>query len=493
MAVSTTWNAGGAAPGKEFAISARAMWLLFWAAAGSFLPHLFLQYMGEEAVYPIAAQEMHASGDLIHATAYGLPMGRPGLFVWLIVALADLLGQNNVLIAARLIAIASTVGIALTLAWLVRRLFHDRVFAALAAAIFLSGDVLFNRGWLGYVDPLFSLLTFGAMSCLWVALEERRRSLLLLAAICLSGSFLGKAITGYVFYGVLGLILLWRHPNRSFLFTPLSVLFHAAALAFPFVWDYAIAHNAVLWAMVDQTAFNATNTRPPGAQEFAESLVLFPIQTLVYLLPTSAIVIFALLSRRIGRATFQQNAVLIALFAAALNLLPYWMTAAAKPRYLLPVFPFFALVMAFAVLNAGAAIADLCKKALIGTVALAYAAALVGFPLYEHFFRGSYDNAAQAIIARAGRFPIFVADVTSIGISIVADINARRPQTPPVSRPPDEFASGLVIAAHPDAALGKVDATFSVGPDPDGSQTRYLLCRGEACSADGTTVSHMAF
>ena len=138
--------------------------------------------------------------------------------------------------------------------------------------------------------------------------------------------------------------------------------------------------------------------------------------------------------------------------------------------------------MAYAVLHAGRLMADLSAKALIATVAVAYVAALAGFPAYEHYFRGSYDNAAQAIMARAGGAPIFVTDKTSIGLSIVANINARRPLEPPVTQPPAGFASGVVLTAQPDPAIGEVEMSFALGRDAGGSRTRYLLCRGSGCS-----------
>jgi hypothetical protein len=67
----------------------------------------------------------------------------------------------------------------------------------------------------------------------------------------------------------------------------------------------------------------------------------------------------------------------------------------------------------------------------------------------------------------------------------VADINTRRLPAPPVTRPPPGFASGFVLSLHPDPAIGQIDTTFAVGHNPNGSRTRYLLCRGEACSRDG--------
>ena len=470
--------------GRDMKISTATMWAIFWIGAGSFVPLLFLQYVGEEGVYAIATQEMHTTGDLLHPTLYGQPFGRPGLYCWLILPLIRVLGQQHVLIAARLIAISSTLLIGLTLAWLVCRIFNDRMLAAFAAATFLSGDVLLYRGWLAYVDPLFSFLTFGAMSALWVAIEERRRALLFLAVLGVIGSFLAKALTGYIFYGVFALVLVWRHGNRRFLFSPWSITLHGVAVAFPFVWS-AIVGDSVVWAMLDQVLYNAKHDSTFDAAEFAKLLVAFPFRTFLYLLPTSAVVLYGLLSKEIAPSEFRQNSVLIALLAAVINVLPYWLAPASSPRYLMPIYPFVALAMAYAVLNGGHLISDLCVKALIATVGIAYVAALVGFPAYERRFRGSYDRAAQAIIARVGNLPIFATDDTSIGLSIVADINTRRSPAPPVTRPPPGFVSGVVLASRPDPAIGRVEMTFTLGRDTDGTRTRYLLCRGDGCSRDG--------
>ena len=73
-------------------------------------------------------------------------------------------------------------------------------------------------------------------------------------------------------------------------------------------------------------------------------------------------------------------------------------------------------------------------------------AALVGFPAYERYFRGSYDKAAQAIIARADGIPIYSVDDTSVRLSIVANINALRAPASPVTRPPPQFESGFVLS-----------------------------------------------
>jgi len=480
--------------GRELKISPAAMWAIFWIGAGSFVPHIFLQYVGEEPFYPIVAQEMWAKKAFIVTTLYGQNFGRPGIYSWLILVLTGILGGQNILIAARLITICSTLAIGLTLAWLVRKLFNDRLLAAFAAAVFLSGDVLVYRGWLAYADPLFSLCTFGAMACLWVATEERRRDLLLLAALGLMCSFLAKAMTGYVFYGGMGLVLLALHDHRKFLVTPSSMAIHAGAVAFPVIWNYGLAENSVFAWMLHDILYQTKNENAPSITAYLTLFFVYPLRTFWYLLPVSAVTLFCLLSRSFAAAAaLRRNPLLIALSALALDLLPYWLFPGSGTRYLMPLYPLFALVMAFIVLNSGRLMTELCAKALIVTVCVGYVAALVGFPLYEHYIRGSYDHAAQAIVTRAGGFPIFADDFTSIGLSIVADLNARRAPQPPITTPPRDFTSGFVLSAKPDAAVGQVDMTLGLGRDADGKRTRYLLCRGEACAAPGRPSGRASF
>jgi len=54
-------------------------------------------------------------------------------------------------------------------------------------------------------------------------------------------------------------------------------------------------------------------------------------------------------------------------------------------------------------------------------------------------------------------------DNTSVSLSIVANINARRAPALPISRPPPGFASGVVLSSHPDPAIGQVEMTFATG------------------------------
>ena len=68
----------GAVLGRDLKISPGTMWGIFCAGAASFVPLLFLQFVGEEAVYIIVAQEMRANHEYFLTTLYGAALRETG-------------------------------------------------------------------------------------------------------------------------------------------------------------------------------------------------------------------------------------------------------------------------------------------------------------------------------------------------------------------------------------------------------------------------------
>ena len=284
-------------------VSPFLLWRLYLFAVLAMLPALFIQYIGEEGVYVILAQEMRARGDYVHGTLYGRPYGRPGLFSWLILASGTLVGEGKELIAARVIAIAATALTGLVLAWLVRRVLRDPVLAALAAVAYLSGDMLFHRGWLAYADPLFGLCVFGAMACLWVAVAERRSAWMLVSGTALVLAFLVKGLPAYIYYSGMGAVLLLFHGNRRFLVHPVALLAHGAALAVPFVWDVRWGGGVVLGTFLANVRMMLAGTDGHAAFGTLAHLTHvfdYPLQLVWHLLPASALALGALAKRKAG-------------------------------------------------------------------------------------------------------------------------------------------------------------------------------------------------
>jgi len=146
-------------------------------------------------------------------------------------------------------------------------------------------------------------------------------------------------------------------------------------------------------------------------------------------------------------------------------------------RYLLPVFPLFALALGLVVWQAGpraVRIAVRCMAVMVG-LKLLFAVAL--FPYYQHHYRGkNYADTAAAIKARVGDHPLYALNDTAAGLSVIGYLDTRRWPAPAIVWAPEGWDNAYAVAEKGDAAQGRVVERFKLGGDEV-----LLLCRGTAC------------
>lgn len=457
--------------------SAKTWWWLYAAAAVSLYTTLTLPYIGEEAVYTITSLEMRLNGDWFVTTLLGGSYGRPPLLNWLVIPLTEWLGWDRVLMASRLVTATSTVITGLVLAWLAFNLTRNRALAAFSAVVFLSGDALFYRGWLAYADALLTLCVFSAIACLWVATLRRQGSLVWLAVVLVTCGFLAKVQTAYLFYAIAFVVLAAERESRRFLLGLNSIAAHAAAFAGLLAWNAYFTHGT-------QSASTAVDVvlkiKSVDIGAYLNQLWSFPLETIARLAPASAVALYYGWRQR-GNA--QPNALagfpwrtLIAMLA--LNYLPYWFGPKTHIRYIMPLYPLAALVIAAAVWQLGERPRRIAARWLIAGVVLRYAIGLWIFPWYQDTYRGHYAATAQQIATATRGFPLYATDVSATGLSVTAHLDALRFPEPYLRWPPAQWGDGFVLSYAPNEELGRVSATF-----PLGGNTLHLLCRGAACAA----------
>jgi 4-amino-4-deoxy-L-arabinose transferase-like glycosyltransferase len=462
------------------------LWWLYAAACASFLATLGLPYIGEEAVYTITSLEMRASGEFFVTTLYGTNYGRPPLLNWLVIPLADALGWDRVLAASRIVTAGATVATGLVLAWLASRLTRNDTFAAFAAVVFLTGDALFYRGWLAYADALFTLFVFGAIASVWVCVHERRRLLAWVAVAALTCGFLAKVQTAYVFYGVALAALAWNRDYRRELLHPSSIAAHAAAVAAFVAWHALVTHGAQSSTTLTDIVLKA---RGVDLGAYAAQLAGFPVETVLRFLPASAVALYYL--RHKPPAASRQppeggkdptsapiaGYALVALVAMlAVNYVPYWLWPNSHIRYVMPLYPLIALLVAHWIWRAGERPAAVAVRWFVAAIVLKYVAALWIYPAYHEKYRGDYAAVAADVMTRAGSFPLYSNDTTATTLSVVAHIDQRRYPGPLVLWPPKEWKDGWLLARQLDPALGRPAREYTLGRN-----ALYLLCRGAAC------------
>ena len=452
--------------------------LLLLLAALSFAPTLAFYYVGEEAIFPITSLEMWHQREWIQQPLFGGSLMHNPLYNWLIIPFAALIGWEYMLPVARALTIAATLGTAAVLAWLAARLSRDAVFGRFAALVYLTlADVLLYRGWLAYVDPLFGFFVFAAIAALWVACEEGRPGLIAVALASLTCAFMSKAFTAYVFYGVAAMVLFMRPAYRRVLLYPASIALHVAAVAAPMLWLAWLPKNAGQGTRM----FNEILAKllPDNALDYLGQLVGFPLETMLRLMPAFGVAAYLLWSGRAVMAGPHAQPLRIAGWIAFINFLPYWLSPHGNIRYLMPLYPVIALVLALVLWSAWQHSGRLILRWLGAAVIVKFIAAVAIFPYYQSHYRGeNYAAAARDIIARTAGHTLYTTDVSSSGLSVAGYIDAwRYPQVPPLRWPPAQWDTGFVLSYTLKTELGELVQRY-----PLAGNDLFLLCRGSACS-----------
>jgi 4-amino-4-deoxy-L-arabinose transferase-like glycosyltransferase len=402
--------------------------------------------------------------------------------MWAIIPLSELAGWSHMLEVIRLMALTATLSTGLMLAWLARQLVKDPLFSAFAALIYITlADLLFYRGWLAYVDPLYSFFIFSAIALLWSGTLRNKLIPVAAGLTLLTCAFLVKTFTSYVFYGVVLAALACQKEHRTFLFNPRVILLHAAAFFFPLLWYKLFLGSGgsgqghfMLWEVTDK--FSELNLK-----DYALTLASYPFEVLARLFPAAPVALYLWFTNR-RKVMDAPNWWNVALISCMISILPYWFAPTSAARYLMPLYPLFALSLAWPIWRAGEPAIALTCKALTGMIALQWALTLVIFPYYQHHFRGeNYSTTATEILREAGQMPLYVTDASAAGMSVVAYIDSTIHPRPALKAPPTQWENGFLISYENSPKLGTLYREYKLGGDH-----MYLLCRGTACQGLAT-------
>ena len=448
---------------------------LYVLAAVSLLTTLPLPYVGEEAVYTITSLEMRVNGDFFVTTLYGNSYGRPPLLSWLVIALSEVLGWDRVLTASRLVTAAATLATGLVVAWLAFNITQNRTFAALSALIYLSGDTLFYRGWLAYSDSLFTFFVFAAIACLWVGTLRKRGLFVWLAVIAVTCGFLTKVQTAYLFYGVALLILGLDGERRRFLLSANSIVAHLAAAGVLLLWHTQLTHGTQSASTFTDIALKLKTV---DLGDYLLQVTTFPFETVLRFLPASAVALYFWWRKPAAGSVEALPAFPWRALAAILllNYLPYWLGPKSHIRYIMPLYPLAALLLAALIWRLDERARTITFYWLAAAVAFRFVFGLALMPWYQQQYRGDYAATAAQIADVTKGVPLYATDVSATGLSVTAQLDVMRYPQSYVRWPPAQWDHGFVLAYEANAKLGAVHSSY-----PLGRNTLYLLCRGTAC------------
>lgn len=437
------------------------LWIICLLATSSFLLTINLPLIGEEGVYTNAALEMIFAKQYKFATLYGNIYPRPPLYNWLIILFNKFSHPKNIVISARLVALTATIITALGVFLTSKNLFiltqakhtpdhkslsHKKtfLFSILATAIFLSGDVLFKRGWLAYSDPAFASFVFISTAMLLLGAIHNKYLLIIYANVFLFLGFLSKVHTAYVFYAITFLVLSFSKYKKNLLQAKIIGL-HLVFIIPLLIWNKYCSGSDCFFTIFDHIKKLIGITNNPEANIW-KNIITFPIQTWLALFPGSLVAIFGIKKLSTHNQTIPEIIKILS-WVVLLNFAPYWITSQTHIRYLLPIYPWFAIITAYIVFKS-----ELIKHTIIllfTGVIIKYVVAIYWFP-YQYITK--YGNAkliANNILLHTKHYPLYINSFSASGLRIAGEINIINWPKQPLQEHPKDHGCYFMLQEDP--------------------------------------------
>ena len=252
---------------------------------------------GEEGRRAVPAREMIASGDYVRPTVWGRTyVNKPPLSFWTIAAVTGFDGPVTP-VAARLPSLLATLLTALALLAFGARHLSPRA-GLIAGLLFLMMPTVFAKGCRAEIEPVFTLLVFGALALGWSGARGSTPAAVG-AGLLLGAAGLSKGPPAWAFYGAgLGALALFERSRRPLL-SGRALLAIGLGLLPPLLWFVALR------ARVDSEALWGTWSEQMGGGAFHLDVYLgervqFVLRVLGAFLPASLLAIAAAWSWRRG-------------------------------------------------------------------------------------------------------------------------------------------------------------------------------------------------
>ena len=429
------------------------------AALFMLLPLPVMQYVGEEGLNAIRSYEVFLRDDYLHSAFYGGVTPHAPLFNIPAILISNIIGWEHIDISIRLVSVMASWGSAVAAFFLARHLFPSSDKAPwLASLIYLSmGEVSFWYGWLGYVDAMFSCFIFSAVTCLWIALDKQKVQLLAMAIIFISIAYMVKNFTAIILLAITGFVLVIRLKRWAFVLKPSVILILLSVLITPWIFAIYIAQSSQ--ALTITIANSLAKFTGYSLLDYIGQWLSYPFLFIGRAMPVSLLLLWLWLSRRSKLTLDATLSTLLLVILACL--LPFWISAGASPRYLVPLYGLMAVLLTGFSLKLNTAHLSMVIKAIIIVIALKIPYSFGVLP-YIKDWRPERDvkAVAQEIVQLVGDASLKTQNDISTGLAIAAYIDVWRQQHPPITWYHGKESNLYIIAEVESPELGQLVKTW---------------------------------
>lgn len=351
----------------------------------------------EEPRRLIIAYEMAKSGSYLQPTFLGENYyKKPPLFSWLIILSSKIFGWNE--ITVRAISIFFTILTAILIFLFSFYISGKAPPSVLSSLIYITfSDILYWYGWLGEIDVTLGFFVFLMMIFQYLAVEKNSCFYKLISSILCGVAFLikGFPVFGFFFLTYIAIAIWIRRIKHLFTFS--FIISAIPAVLIPGFWIFSTDDPILcMKTLFMQSLMRIKESR--DTVKLAIHLIKYPLLNIKQTLPTSAILIYLLLNRRL---LLDQVSSMI-MFIFIINYIPYLLSAGSNGRYIIPIFPLLSIASASIIANSTHLIRRSFYILIILSIAGRSLYGSVGLPALEKR-KGSPRHTARMIINTIGR------------------------------------------------------------------------------------------
>ncbi|WP_457641983.1 ArnT family glycosyltransferase [Persephonella sp.] len=333
---------------KEYFLIALVLFGFLAILSGSF----DYRFRGEEPTRIVMAYEMEYLKNFFQPTYLGEQYFRkPPLFNWFVIISSKIWGWSE--FTGRFVSLLFTVlTTGLVYIFSYKYVFKNIRYALFSALVFLSFiDVLFWYGFLAEIDITLTFFVFVMIISLIYGFEKNSFLLLSLASLFTGLAFLLKGFPAFVFYGAtIFSIFVFRFLKKDDinLSLVLKLIFSVPIMFIPIVlWLINLLEPETYLKVLWSESFGRVK-KSTEISEFLWHLIFYPVlnlkQTLLISVFFISVLVFNL--RKIKNISFSSPIVLI-ITVFLINYLPYYISAGARGRYILPLIPLLAIFIVY--------------------------------------------------------------------------------------------------------------------------------------------------
>ena len=321
--------------------------LVFIGYVSLFINLNLYEFRNEESLRTIVSFEMKYFQNWFQPTVLGENYYlKPPLFNWLIIASSFIFKWSE--FTARFVSLLF-LGLTMIGIYIFSyKLLKNKIVSLLSALIYLTFiDILFWYGYLAEIDITLTFFVFITLYFQIFGFLNKNQKYIYISGLLIGLTFLLKGFPAYLFYALTFVGLTIYTKRFKEFFNPAWWIATSIAITIPII---IFLKSENFYKYVNSLLIESL-VRAEGETDitkFFRHILTYPLLNFKQLLPTSLFFLIGLFMLRRNQSKFKiPDTIKILIVIVFINYLPYLLAVESRGRYILPLFPFLAIIFAF--------------------------------------------------------------------------------------------------------------------------------------------------